>query len=264
MSRSEGGFDPAAFLAHTARDLAGIEDVALRTVRFIERMAARTTEEGAEALALLWGEGGTPPRGVDPLVPCLLRISLFREQLGEEWCREVHHTLVERGKRQTANLLISPPPLKSDPPQADPELERITLGMRKTMAKISRKGMLEKILLDPTPAVVEHLLTNPRLTEREVLKIASRRPCPAETLERIHASRRWIGCYAVKKALIRNPYTPPGIAVGLLRFLMVQDLREVAGDEALHPDVQEAASKLLSGKGAARRGEERWSIEEKE
>ena len=110
--------------------------------------------------------------------------------------------------------------------------------------------LLRKLLKDQHPTVIRSLLLNPRLTESEILKIASLRPTSARVLEEIFRNPKWIARYRVKKALVCNPYCPPSIAVHLLKFLLVGDLREITQFQDLHPAVQEAAHQLL----AERRG----------
>ncbi len=78
---------------------------------------------------------------------------------------------------------------------------------------------LEKLLHDQDPGVIRNLLSNPRVTETEVLKLSSRTPVSPRVLEEVARSPRWISRYRVKKALVLNPYTPLGISLPLLGFL---------------------------------------------
>ena len=79
-----------------------------------------------------------------------------------------------------------------DPAAALPrEVAEIPLGMRRSLARGDDPNLLDRLLLDPDPVVIDHLLENPRITEDDVVRIAARRPIPASTLERIHASRRF-------------------------------------------------------------------------
>jgi hypothetical protein len=110
-------------------------------------------------------------------------------------------------------------------------------------------NVIRKLLKDQEPAVIRDLLLNARLTEVEILKIASLKPTSPRVLEEIFRSPKWVARYRVKKALICNPYCPPSIAVHLLKFLLVSDLREVVGFENLHLAVKEAAHQLLAERG---------------
>ena len=137
------------------------------------------------------------------------------------------------------------PPLDPDGPE-DPFLKDLTLGHRKSLAKSSKMKILRRLFKDQDPAVIRSLLLNPRLTESDILKIASLKPTSPRVLEEIFRSHKWIARYRVKKALVCNPYCPPSIAVHLLKFLLISDLREIVKIEDLHLAVKEAAHQLLA------------------
>jgi hypothetical protein len=140
------------------------------------------------------------------------------------------------------------PPVNPDGPE-DPFLKDLTLGHRKSLAKSPKMNVIRKLLKDQEPTVIRDLLLNARLTEAEILKIASLKPTSPRVLEEIFRSPKWVARYRVKKALVCNPYSPPSIAVHLLKFLLVSDLREVVGFENLHLAVKEAAHQLLAERG---------------
>ena len=137
------------------------------------------------------------------------------------------------------------PPLDPDGPE-DPFLKDLTLGHRKSLSKSPKTNILRRLFKDQDPAVIRSLLFNPRLTESDILKIASLKPTSSRVLGEIFRSHKWIARYRVKKALVCNPYCPPSIAVHLLKFLLVSDLREIVKFEDLHPAVKEAAYQLLA------------------
>jgi hypothetical protein len=137
------------------------------------------------------------------------------------------------------------PPLDPDGPE-DPFLKDLTLGHRKSLAKSPKIKILRRLFKDQDPAVIRSLLLNPRLTESDILKIASLKPTSPRVLEEIFRSHKWIARYRAKKALVCNPYCPPSIAVHLLKFLLLSDLREISKFEDLHLAVKEAAHQLLA------------------
>lgn len=121
----------------------------------------------------------------------------------------------------------------------------LPLGVRRALARGSETPMLEKLLLDPDPAVIGHLLQNPRITESQVVRIAARRPIPSETLRAIGRSRRFASRTAVRVALVRNPYCPTDLAISLLGALPLSELREVAADTTLHEATRRQAREEL-------------------
>jgi hypothetical protein len=101
------------------------------------------------------------------------------------------------------------------------------------------------LLLDPDPRVVRVLLGNPRLAEADVLKLASSRRANSEVLETVAQDDRWVVRYRVKVALANNPGTPTRVVLGLLPYLMRQDLRDVSVS-ATRPEVRDHAAALMA------------------
>ncbi len=125
-------------------------------------------------------------------------------------------------------------------------MESITLGERRSLSKRGVKESIDRLLSDPDPVVIGNILNNPRTTEREAVKIASKRPGSTEILKLLASHAKWSKRYAVRKALALNPYSPPRIVIALLEFLMAQDLRLVATDGSLHEQVRRGAEELLN------------------
>jgi len=127
----------------------------------------------------------------------------------------------------------------------------LTLGERRSLAAGWDRGMLQRLLSDLDPLVIERLLVNPRLREEDVIELASRRPNRGEVLRQILDSPRW-GCqYGVQVALVLNPHTPLAIALALLSQLRPVDLRVVASNHKLDERVRAGAEALLRS-GSAR------------
>ena len=134
--------------------------------------------------------------------------------------------------------------------EEEAKMEFVTLGERRAMAKTNVKDKLDRLLSDPDVMVINNLLNNPRLTEIEVLKIASKRPNSPKTLKTLATHRKWSKRYSVMKSLVMNPYTPPRISTGFLSFLLLQDLVEVVDNTTLHPQVRAGAEELIEEKRA--------------
>ena len=127
-----------------------------------------------------------------------------------------------------------------------PRGQTMTLGERKSLARGHRREMLEHVLRDPHPDVVVILLDNPHMTERDVIFLASRRPCLPATLEAIALSLRWRTRYSVKRTLVLNPNTPVHLTMRLATTLRDVDLRAVVGDSNLAASLRDQAEEILS------------------
>lgn len=174
--------------------------------------------------------------------------------------RSLSYPLVERlyaaaaehGDHLLARLLRTPASEQSmaDPAAALPrEVGEIPLGVRRSLAKGSEKPMLDKLLLDPDLLVIRHLLANPRITEEDVIRIASRRPIPGSTLNEIAENRRWATRQRVRVALARNPYCPTDVALRILGSLPLRELRELRSDGTLHQEIRRHAKEELARRG---------------
>ncbi len=150
-------------------------------------------------------------------------------------------------------LLLNPPPrLVARPDEVLPDLELldIPLGRRKAMARGQNRDALVRLLLDPHPHIVEIILDNPKVIERDLVSMAARRPTLGAVLLKVAAHPRWSIRYEVQRALVLNPYSPPAVAVSYLPFLRSNHLLEVGSDARLHESVRESA-----------RGVEQWRFE---
>lgn len=117
-----------------------------------------------------------------------------------------------------------------------------SLGERRAEAAGWNTALLERLLDDPDPMVIERLAANPRLTERQVITLVSARPNRAERLYAVMAVSRWNRKAEVRSAVAQNPYAPTGLAIRALPFASRGDLDRIrfAGD--LHPLLREAAA----------------------
>jgi hypothetical protein len=137
-------------------------------------------------------------------------------------------------------LLRSPPAseaLENENVRLPKELSEIPLGTRRSLAKGDDKNLLDGLVRDPDQMVIENLLRNPRLLERDVVRIAALRPVTASTLDAVARSTRWSHLPRVRVALARNPYCPVEIAMRMIGTLPLPDLRDMCRDPDLHPEV---------------------------
>ena len=219
---------------------------------FGARLKGLEPAEIVRLLDLLYRRGRDNP-GAVRLKSMLVDTEAFKEMVGAERYRLVRLAAMESGCDKIARLLVDTPPHRSGTRGYDKEeeakMEFISLGRRRALARTNAKDTIDRLLSDPDPVVISNLLDNPRITETEVVKIASKRPNSPKIIRLVATHRRWSRRYRVMKAIIMNPYTPPGISIGLMEFLLVQDLRLVAADRTLHPRVRMGAGALLKEKG---------------
>gem|GEM_PF-1283169 len=122
----------------------------------------------------------------------------------------------------------------------------ISLGQRRAAARSTDRFILDRLLHDRNPLVISLLLENPKIVERDVVKIAALRPTQAEILVQISKHRRWASRYHVRKALTCNPYTPHQIARRLMATLMMQDIRMLYTMGVLPTSIRAEAERLMA------------------
>lgn len=77
------------------------------------------------------------------------------------------------------------------------------------------------------------VIGSPKITESEVLLIASNRQINDEVLRHIATKREWMKNYQLKLALVNNPKTPLPIALKQVSFLKQRDLALLAKSRAI-------------------------------
>jgi len=191
------------------------------------------------------------------LLACMM---LLTGQGGDALGRSMREEARERGLDELARFLDSPPPLLLDQARRARVLKGkdgkpLTLGERKSLARNPGRFEIDRLLQDPAPEVVAHLLASPKLTEIDVVRIASRRPAVPEVLREVARSRRWVMRYRVRLSLVSNPYLEPSLAIKLAPLLLEQDRRSLAADHTLHPRLREFLGRSLRGGTDGQAGE---------
>ena len=117
----------------------------------------------------------------------------------------------------------------------------VTMGEKRWFASGNDRRILDRLLLDNEPLVIQKLLLNPLLQTSDVLTIATRRPTKPELLREIVLSEKWIREHEVREALVQNPYIETGMALKLVPTLNAKVLRKLRFATDLHPTVCESA-----------------------
>jgi hypothetical protein len=189
-------------------------------------------------------------RGPDgsPFDVALLALTalLDANALGYERHAALYATARQLEDEQLTLLLLSAqPPPPGRPHAVEFPGRELTLGERKSLARGRRRELLDRLLRDPDDSVLTILLGNPRITEADVVRLAARRPTTASAQRAILKCERFIARYAVKRALVLNPFTPTDLASRLVVLLARPDQHAVAGDASLHDTVRAVARAAL-------------------
>jgi hypothetical protein len=101
------------------------------------------------------------------------------------------------------------------------------------------------LLKDINKLVQEAVLNNPRITENEIVSLATSRSVDDELLRKISDNRNWMKNYQVRLALVNNPKTPLPVAMKLVNGLLVADLKKLAKSKGVSNVVASVAQRTL-------------------
>lgn len=231
------------------RRLSALPDPGMRMAVLGERLKALPSAVGAELLEVICQEAEEGDPFSQQACLHLLNSEALEQALGLKKLWEIQRALVDEGWGKALRLLFQEETRAVVPEGRRPEKG---LGFRISQARKPSRRLIEQFLFDPDPRVVKVLLGNPRLTETEVLKMASSPRASSAVLEAVALDPRWRNRYLVKLALVYNPLTPTRIALGILPTLLSQDLQELADEGRVSRTVRVETRKLLHLRGAGR------------
>lgn len=147
-------------------------------------------------------------------------------------------------------LLIDPPLphkflKKGEVHTTDILMDYLPLGIKRSFAKKMDRILIRRMLLEKDPYVIKHLLSNPMITEKDVLKIASVRPTRDEVIRVIYTFDKWINLYSIKEAIVKNPYSPFRLSLLMLFFMQKKELKTINSDSTIHPVIREISLEIL-------------------
>ena len=232
-----------------ARELALLPELPQREAKVRERLRELPVEAAVELLHDLVRLAETADDDARIALLACVGLQRYEKSLGYDWLAAVYVSADDRGyedvKRLLATSEVQRKPSKTG--RIENQFVEKTVGECKALARNTRnRDLIDRLMFDRNPEVVKMLLINPRIIERDVVKMAAMRPTTPKVLYEIVRCPRWAPNYRVKKALALNPYLPVNDAVSLLCFLLRQDLQEVAGSLEVHERVARAARDLLA------------------
>jgi hypothetical protein len=232
--------------------MSSFKEKKMRQVLLAERLNKLNIETISEVLHYFVTRSEEDDLRLKPVIACLLDVPYLVSALGNEKMSRVYEKLEVKGYYNVRALLVPHPHIKRRGFEDDiisfPDMEEIPLGVKKTLAKSDKKHKLDKLLYEDNPVIIRNLLNNPRITEKDVLKIVTRRPIKKNILMEVVNSKRWLDRHIIKKAIARNPFTPTEIALNMLHFMLLQDLLVIANDGRLNYAVRDLAQNLIEKK----------------
>ena len=149
--------------------------------------------------------------------------------------------------------------------EGDEEEEEEEELPRQALDKIQGLGVPEKIQLalaatreermilirDTNRQVSSSVLKSPKVTKKDIESFAAMRNVSEDVLRIIGRTRSWLKSYPVTHALVQNPRTPSGIAMGLLSRINTRDMKTLAGNRNIPEAVRRSAKKFWQARTQA-------------
>jgi hypothetical protein len=145
--------------------------------------------------------------------------------------------------------------LRKKPPQGEPKrentLQKINALDIKGRIQLALKGNKEErslLIRDGTKVVALAVLEAPKLSDGEVEKFASQKNVLEAVLRQIPLKRRFMKNYIVVRNLVANPRTPLDLGLGLMKNLLLQDLKNISANKEISETIRKLALKMYKQK----------------
>jgi hypothetical protein len=136
-------------------------------------------------------------------------------------------------------------------PKRENALQKISHLDVKGRIQLALKGNKEErslLIRDGTKVVALAVLEAPKLSDGEVEKFASQKNVLESVLRQIPLKRRFMKNYKVVRNLVSNPRTPLDLGLGLMKHLLVADLKNISGNKEVSETVRKLALKMYKQK----------------
>jgi len=144
---------------------------------------------------------------------------------------------------------VKKPP--SDDERRGSVLQKIAGLDIKGRIQLAMKGNKEErsiLVRDGTKLVALAVLESPKITDGEVERFASQKNVLEAVLRQIPMKRRFAKLYPVVRNLVFNPRSPLDLSLGLMKHLLVQDLKNLSGNKEVSDTVRKLALKNFKSK----------------
>jgi hypothetical protein len=130
-------------------------------------------------------------------------------------------------------------------------LQKISRLDIKGRIQLAMKGTKEErslLIRDGTKIVALAVLESPKISDGEVERIATQKNVLEAVLRGIPMKRRFAKNYAVIRNLVFNPRTPLDLSLGLMKNMLVGDLRNLSNNKEISDTVRKLATKMFKQK----------------
>jgi hypothetical protein len=133
----------------------------------------------------------------------------------------------------------------------DSTLQRIAKLDIKGRIQLAMKGTKEErslLVRDGTKLVALAVLESPKISDGEVERISSQKNVLEAVLRAIPMKRRYAKQYSIIRNLVFNPRTPMDVSLGLVKNLLVGDLKNLSGNKEVSETIRKMALRMFKQK----------------
>ncbi|MCG6982631.1 MAG: hypothetical protein LJE88_14615 [Deltaproteobacteria bacterium] len=131
------------------------------------------------------------------------------------------------------------------------EILALPVSEKMKLGQTGNRELRALLVKDSNPQVQDAVISNPRITEVEIVTFARSPKISTFLLGKIVANREWLKNYQVRLALVSNPKTPPPLAIKLVTTLRDADLTDLAKRKGLAEELIVAAERTIAQRAPA-------------
>jgi hypothetical protein len=161
--------------------------------------------------------------------------AILGEDLGIDAAELVVETDADAAHRDSVNLYQA--------------IQKMTVFQKIKLARLGNQEARGLLIRERNKVVAIAAITNPKVTENEVVAVAQSRNVHDEVLRIVSRNREWTRSYPVKLALVTNPRCPPTEAMKFVNHLQEKDLRSIMRSRDVPRPIAAQARRLLAKKG---------------
>jgi hypothetical protein len=233
---------------HLKRAVLALPDVRLRIDWLDHHVQGEPAAPFAAVLDTVIGQSEiSEPRAREVLLTIALWVAGSAREVDLDRLRA---TALEQRLLSLQRVIRKPPPPSLAPESGEPRVpdygvgRELSLGERRNLARRAHRHGFDALLRDPHPMVVAELLTNPKTTEDDVIRLAAFRPARATSIEAI-ARTRWLTRGRVRMSVLLNPGAPPRVALPLVGLCTRSELLSITRSPDVPRILRITASELV-------------------
>jgi len=124
-------------------------------------------------------------------------------------------------------------------------IKDMSIGEKVKLATVGNFEVRKLLIKDPRRIIAMAVLDNAKITEKEILSIASDNAATTDIIGHIAKSKSLSRNYRVKLALVLNPKTPLKIAMAYLDVLRMNDIKRIANSRDVSSTIKMKARKKV-------------------